>query len=144
MERPLRWSCDPIAAIAGWTSVGDLRFEGSRLEVFVRDLGEPDRRVQASVAGGVAVGWSADGRDLYYCTDGALWAAPVSVGPKMAIGRPVRLFEIAGELGNGSFDVRVRVMPDGQSFLALEGPASSGAHIRVMRHGLQRLLDQAR
>ncbi len=116
-------------------------FVGSRVETFVRRVDDPERRVQVSVEGGEVVGWDGAGREIYYYSRGAVWSAPVMVRPTLVVGRPTRLFEIAGDISD--FTVRLRVMPDGQRFLASEGPPSSGAQVLVVRHGLQRLLSAA-
>lgn len=116
---------------------------GSAVETFVRRLDDPERRVQVSVDGGRVVGWDGAGREVYYYSGGAVWSAPVTVRPTLAAGRPSRLFAIAGDIAGEVLIPRLRVMPDGQRFLASEGPPSSGAQVLVVRHGLQRLLSAA-
>ena len=116
---------------------------GSRVETFVRSLDDPERRVQVSVGGGQVVGWDRAGQEVYYYSGGAVWSTPVTVRPALAAGRPSRLFSIAGDIAGELFLPRLRVMPDGQRFLASEGPPSSRAQVLVVRHGLQRLLSAA-
>ena len=96
--------------------------------------------MQVSVDGGQVVGWDQTG---YYYSGGAVWSTPVAVRPTLAAGRPSRLFAIAGDVAGEVALPRLRVMPDGQRFLAIEGPPSSGAQVLVVRHGLQRLLSAA-
>lgn len=151
---------DPSKAVRLWTpatggismairpspdgrAVATSELAGSRAETFVRSLDDPERRVQVSVDGGQVVGWDQTGREVYYYSGGAVWSTTVTVRPTLAAGRPSRLFAIAGDIAGEVLVPRLRVMPDGQRFLAIEGPPSSGAQVLVVRHGLQRLLAAA-
>ncbi len=68
--------------------------ERGRWEVFVRPLGQPAFRVQASTGGGGDPVWSPDGRRLYFRQGERLMSVAVEPLPELAVGEP-RL-ELAG------------------------------------------------
>jgi serine/threonine-protein kinase len=65
--------------------------ETNQTEVFVRPYPEGNPKRQLSASGGYAATWSADGRELYYRDDEAVWCVPFATAPFRA-GAPRRLF----------------------------------------------------
>lgn len=124
-------------------ALASAEYEGARLEVFVRRLDDTGRRVQVSVEGGDVIGWDSRGGGVYDFSRGAVWFARITRRPALTVGRPERLFEVAGDVSGAPASVRLRMMPDGERIPALEGPPSQGVRILVVRHGLQRLLTTA-
>jgi Tol biopolymer transport system component len=93
--------------------------ESGRYEIYVRSFPDGEHQTLISVAGGVSVRWSRDGRELFYLApDGTLMAAPVAIQagvPK--IGSPVALFRTA-IVGGGTprigTDFEYDIAPDGR------------------------------
>jgi serine/threonine-protein kinase len=63
--------------------------ESGRWEVYVRAVDGSGFRVQASRAGGLWPGWSADGRTLYFNANGRTAAAAVRTVPTLSLGAPL-------------------------------------------------------
>ena len=88
-----------------------------RPEVYLDSYPRPGQRVNVSSGGGLHPVWRADGRELYYWSDGALMAvqlgAPRGSSPP-AIGARTVLFRASYHVGpNTMYDVT----PDGQRFV---------------------------
>ena len=90
-------------------------------EVYVEPYPVTGVRTRVSTAGGHRPLWSADGRELYFDDDGALYVARVEVEPRFGVGAAERL-PIAGfvqNFGRRTYDIT----PDGRQFLMLFPPA---------------------
>jgi Tol biopolymer transport system component len=105
--------------------------ESSRYEVYVRSFAEGTAsRFQISVKGGAQPRWRADGKEIYYLSDGKMMAAPVkTAGHSFERGSPRVLFEsraLAGELGSGPQGYVYDVTPDGKRFLVIDRTDQGG------------------
>ena len=68
--------------------------ETGRLEVYVKDLPEGNRRWRVSSDGGWLPHWRRDGRELFYLTtSGKLMAVDILAGTSFAAGKPRALFD---------------------------------------------------
>jgi eukaryotic-like serine/threonine-protein kinase len=108
-----------------------------RDEVYVRDASGSGARWQVSNQGGNEPNWSADGRELFYRSEGQLMAVGIGAGPVFAMGAHRVLFD-------GVYDMRsdtglsYDVAPDGEHFLMIR-PASDHipvSGIRIVLHWL--------
>lgn len=88
--------------------VAYLSNETGQEELYVRPFPRGDKKWTISSGGARQPHWRADGRELFYDSQGAVMAVPVSTQPQFSRGTPVKLFPHAGH-----FDVT----PDGQRFL---------------------------
>ena len=70
--------------------------------------------------------WSRDGRELFYRNGEKMMAVDVSAGADSA-GTPTLLFEEPYQLKIGSGASNYDVTPDGQGFVMIRTPESSGA-----------------
>ncbi|HEU4828228.1 MAG TPA: LpqB family beta-propeller domain-containing protein, partial [Gemmatimonadales bacterium] len=96
--------------------------ESGRAEVYVRAFPGMGGRHQVSLEGGTEPAWSRDGRELYYRSAGALYAAAVRAGDGFEIVSRTRLFvepEYASDMTHRYYDVT----PDGRFVMVrdLEG-----------------------
>ncbi len=97
--------------------------ESGRNEVVVQPFPGPGGRSQVSVTGGTEPIWARDGRRLFYRGDGRLMAAVL---------RPGATFEVASRdtvlvdnyVFAGNPHANYDVMPDGKSFVFLEGEST--------------------
>jgi dipeptidyl aminopeptidase/acylaminoacyl peptidase len=93
-----------------------------RAEVYLDSYPRPGRRVAVSLGGGVHPVWRANGRELYYWSEGALVAAQVGASrgdAPPAIGARTVLFRAPYFVGpNTMYDVS----PDGQRFVIVRSP----------------------
>ena len=97
--------------------------ESGRNEVVVQPFPGPGGRSQVSVTGGTEPIWARDGRRLFYRGDGRLMAAVL---------RPGATFEVASRdtvlvdnyVFAGNPHANYDVMPDGKSFIFLEGEST--------------------
>jgi hypothetical protein len=113
--------------------------ESGRTEVYARPFPLVDSgRWQVSNAGGTRPRWSRDGHELFYFTpaDGpraaALWAVPITPGPTLTAGRPVKVFEGnygAFNQGRQTYDVS----PDGKRFVMIQ-PVETPTPIIVVQN----------
>lgn len=73
----------------------------------------------ASIGSGKKPVWSRDGRELFFVSDGALYALPVRTSPTFSSDTPAQLFKIRDlpGLGGGSF---YDVSPDGRRFMVIK------------------------
>jgi hypothetical protein len=70
--------------------------ETNRFETYVAPFPAMSPKWQVSVDGGFAPAWSRDGRELYYTTEGAVMAVPISTVPGFKAGTPRRLLTDPG------------------------------------------------
>jgi len=98
--------------------------ENGRHEVFVRPFPGPGGKWQVSNGVGTEPHWSADGRELFYRSAGALMRVPVDTTRGFVAGRPERLF---GGLRTGGTPGTYAVARDGRRFLYL--PSSTAARL---------------
>ena len=88
--------------------------------IMVQSFPGPGGRWQIAEAPAVSARWSKSGRELFYLTDAALMAMPVTGTSPFTYGRPQRLFDLsairtAPRWGSSQYDVA----PDGQRFVFL-------------------------
>lgn len=110
--------------------------ESGRVEVYVRPYPGPGGKIQISVDGGRRPRWSRDGHELYFTTDDALMAVPITWEPTFGAGRPRTLFEADVRFGTG-YDPA----PDGKRFLggSMDTTRSTVTHVHLIR-GWQEVL----
>ena len=107
--------------------------ESGRDEVYVRALGNPARKQQASDEGGAEPVWGQNGRELFYRAEKTMLAVPVAAGTDMRIGKPQRLFE--GDFEPGTIDAaNYDITPDQQRFVMVQ--AREGASAQATLHVL--------
>jgi serine/threonine-protein kinase len=70
--------------------------ETNRFETYVAPFPAMSPKWQVSVDGGFAPAWSRDGRELYYVTEGAVMAVPISTVPGFKAGTPRRILADPG------------------------------------------------
>lgn len=105
-----------------------------RSEVFVQGYPSGPQR-QITSDGGVAAEWRADGRELYYLTDGGtkLNAAPIATSRGLEVGAPVVLFELPPR------SAYYAPAPDGTAFyVALHQPPTRPEALMVLVNWLGR------
>lgn len=93
--------------------------ETGELEVYVRPVPGPGKRLTVSVGGGEQARWSPDGKTLYYVSRGThLAAALLAPGAELAVIRRDSLFALAVNTVEGTgVDGRYDVMPNGREFV---------------------------
>ncbi len=107
--------------------------ESGRLEAFVRGLAPGAARQRVSTNGAVGIGWTPDGRTLYFAglTDRAMWASRVTTTPALAVGAPTRMFGIEPYLDQ--FDIS----PDGTRFAMVQrGPSPPRNRLELVQNAL--------
>lgn len=103
-------------------------------EVSIMDLRYPGiPAVPASRGGGIEPRWRADGRELYFLSNGGLYASSVSLGPALRVTSPRRLFTTTAE----EYDVH----PSGERFLVELPVSREEQYVRVLRHWAGRMLN---
>lgn len=89
--------------------------ESGQLEVYVQSFPAGAGKFQISTRGGISPRWRADGRELYFRSEGNLTAVTIQTSPRFEAGAPQHLFSaplaVAGTVR--SYDVS----PDGSRFL---------------------------
>jgi len=100
--------------------------ESGVLEVYARPYPGPGGKIQLSTGGGFFPRWRADGTELYYQTETALFAVPVRWDTGLRPARPRVLFEIEAAVPLG-FDVS----RDGRTFYVVELDESSWQSDRI-------------
>jgi serine/threonine-protein kinase len=113
--------------------------EGSRSEIYVRELTASGGRWQVSTAGGEEPTWSRDGATLFYRTDGKMMQVSVDRTTRFAT-RPPRL------MFDGSFNLRsdsgisYHPHPDGKRLVMIRRAESqSSGGVRVITNWLREL-----
>jgi serine/threonine-protein kinase len=94
--------------------------ESGRMEIYLRPFPDAQReRIPVSRSGGITPGWSRDGRELFFVSDGQLLSVPVTWSSRPALGEPRALFAlrdfVIDEL-QPSFEPE----PGGKTFLMLK------------------------
>jgi hypothetical protein len=96
-------------------------FESGRLEIYVRNFPQGDRKWRISTGGGLEPRWRADGRELFFLSpDGTLMAAEVSGDRDLNVGTPKALFQTGVRAKRGIHDIwgqDYAPSRDGQRFL---------------------------
>jgi len=111
--------------------------ESGRFEIYVRPFPKPGSQSTASVEGGVAPRWRADGKELYYVApDGTLMAVPIAVnGTSIEAGMPAKLFRPRILFG-GSSPIGVQwqydVAPDGRFLVNTESDDAGQQSLRLI------------
>ena len=85
--------------------------DSGRREIYVAPFPATGRKERVSTSGGAGPRWSRDGRELFFISNGALMAVPMTAGRSAAA--PVTVFKLAGTAWN-DYDVS----PD-RRFLAI-------------------------
>ncbi|HEX6851294.1 MAG TPA: protein kinase [Candidatus Polarisedimenticolaceae bacterium] len=102
--------------------------EGGQSGVYVRPFPDGPGRWQVSAPFGVEPHWSADGKELFYRSDGALYVVRIDTSRGFDAGRPERLFDrVAMNLVFNSFGVS----PDGQRIFTFRAPDGIGSRRTV-------------
>jgi serine/threonine-protein kinase len=91
--------------------------DSGRSEIYVRAYSGSGGRHAVSTEGGGWPRWSADGREIFFLSEGSLWSAAVRTAPDFASEPPQKLFAVPDEIVVESF---YEVFPDGQRFLMIE------------------------
>jgi serine/threonine-protein kinase len=105
--------------------------DGSGYQIVVTEARGGGRRWPVSEAKGSEPMWSRDGRELFFRSGHAFYAADVQTRPEFRAGRPRRLCEAPLEEGDSvlqNFDVS----PDGRRFLGIQGPKAVPAPLEVV------------
>jgi Tol biopolymer transport system component len=90
--------------------------ESGRREICVQPFPGPGGKWMISTKGGETPRWSHDGREIFFFTGDELMSVDVETQPAFKAGTPRSLFQAAGYLGYGNYDVA----PDGQHFLMIK------------------------
>jgi Tol biopolymer transport system component len=88
-------------------------------QIYVRSFPDTTSKWQISIDGGWAPRWSADGTQLFYKRDSALFAVDVSTSGGFTAGRPRQLFETPNLIGGVQLH-QYDVFPDGQRFVMID------------------------
>ena len=92
--------------------------ESGGLEVLVRPFPQiEDGRWEVTTDGGHTPMWSPDGRELFFFSQGAMWAVPIDTEPTFRALTPERLFQGAYVAGPGGVLVPFDIAPNGERFL---------------------------
>jgi serine/threonine-protein kinase len=91
--------------------------DSGRHEVYVR-LPRPGPRHQVSAQGGGLPRWSPDGREIFFLSRGALWAAAVRTSVRFTAEAPRKLFELPEGYLPGY--ILYDATPDGQKFVMVQ------------------------
>jgi hypothetical protein len=105
--------------------------EGSGYQILVTEAKGGGRRWPVSGAQASEPMWSPDGRQLFFRSGSAFYAADVQTRPEFRAGKPRRLFELgleAGDSGLQNYDVS----RDGSRLLAVQGPTTVQAPLEVV------------
>ena len=113
--------------------------ESGRMEVYLRPYPEATReRIPVSRSGGLTPGWSRDGRELFWVSDGRLMSVPVTWSPRPRMGEPQALFELKDFV----MDDQQRSFapePGGKSFLMLKQAEAPAAQLVLVLNWLEEL-----
>jgi serine/threonine-protein kinase len=92
--------------------------DSGRHEVYVRPYPGPGPRHQVSAQGGGLPRWSRDGREIFFLSRGALWAAAVRTSVRFTAEAPRKLFELPEGYLPGY--ILYDATPDGQKFVMVQ------------------------
>jgi eukaryotic-like serine/threonine-protein kinase len=90
--------------------------ESGRREVYVQPFPGPGGKWMISAEGGESPRWAHNGREIFFFAGDKLMSVDVETQPAFKAGTPRALFQAAGYLGYGNYDVA----PDGQHFLMIK------------------------
>jgi len=100
--------------------------ESGQIEVYVQPYPGPGAKWRVSPDGGWLPFWSHSGRELFYQTSTALFAVPITAGPDLGVGTPLRLFASEGN--------RASISVDDQRFLMAEkAEATRSAQLNLVQ-----------
>ena len=113
--------------------------EGTRSEVYVRELAASGGRWQVSNAGGEEPLWSRDGKSLYYRYEGRFLRVAIEAGPVFQSGMPTHLFDGVLNLRSDT-GISYDAHPSGDRFLMVQSAdqASRGS-VRLITHWADQL-----
>ena len=94
--------------------------ESGRLEVYVRPIAGPDRKLLVSTDGGTHPRWNPSGKELFYRNGDNMMAVAVSTNPEMTLSKPQLLFARRYSFGTNITLANFDVSPDGQRFLMVK------------------------
>ena len=93
-------------------------------EIYVRPFPNVDDGLWPITNGGGEMPiWAPDGSELFFVSDGLLYATPVETEPTFVPGKPEAVF---GGFYADYYSPTYDVSPDGQRFLVLKEPAAEG------------------
>ena len=113
--------------------------EGTRSEVYVREVSASGGRWQVSSAGGEEPLWSRDGKTLFYRYEGRFLSVAIDAGPGFQFGMPAQLFEGVVNLRSDSgitYDADAKA----DRFLMIQSTdGASRGSVRVITHWADQL-----
>lgn len=90
--------------------------ESGRREIYVQPFSGASGKWMISTEGGQYPRWARNGHEIFFINGDKLMSVPVETQPAFKAGTPRALFQTAGFLGVGNYDVA----PDGQHFLMIK------------------------
>lgn len=107
--------------------------ESGRAEVYIQAFPRAGFKLRVSTNGGSQPRWRDDGKELYYLAEGAIFAAPIELGPTPAAGVPEKLFDVLTPDFSLSSPYVYDVSADGKHFIVeAMDPNSRATPITVM------------
>ena len=114
--------------------------ESGRKEVYVRTFPDATGKWEISTDGGTEPMWRADGKELFYVTEGKLMSVKVSTGPKgFQASAPKALFEHPRLPTSIALRNRYVVTKDGQRFLFVVQPEPLAEGFNVVTNWMPQL-----
>ena len=100
--------------------------ESGPFDVYVATYPDLREKQRIGTHGGAQPSWRADGRELYFLTDGNLMAVPAEMGDHLRLGTPAPLFPVAPMREHSApFSRLYAPTADGQRFVLLEPAAAA-------------------
>ncbi|HEX5215102.1 MAG TPA: protein kinase [Vicinamibacterales bacterium] len=121
--------------------------EGSRFEIYVRDLSGAGGRSPVSTTGGEEPRWSADGREIFYRNDTRFMVAAVTTKPEFRSNPPQVLFEGIYNLRSDTgmtYDVDSKTGRFAMLRPAGQAAGAAAARVRVVMNWIEGALGGAR
>ena len=114
--------------------------ESGRMEIYLRPFPDAAReRIPVSRAGGLTPGWSRDGRELFFVSEGKLTSIPVTwSSARPVLGEPRTLFSLQGFILDEQQPSFVPE-PGGRSFLMLKQGEMPATQLILMLNWLEEL-----
>ena len=114
--------------------------EGSRQEIYVRDLTATGARYQVSTTGGEEPHWSANGDEIFYRNDSQFMSAKVTTRPEFRSDTPTVLFDgvfnLRSETGM-TYDIDRKTGRFAMLRPAAQGPGTPSARVRVILNWIE-------
>jgi len=106
--------------------------ETGRSEVFVASFPNTSRKWQVSTEGGREPMWARDGSELFFRDGDKMLSVGIRMGPELALGKPVLLFE--GRYARGGEVANYDVAPNGEGFIMIrhEGGGTTPVELEVV------------